>query len=71
MDRAILTRTSSGYEYLKTAPSTETAIKMPITRPDNFKPQRNTPTFFLIFLLLMSTLGPLQFGYHLVSFHYT
>jgi len=70
MDRAILTRTSSGYKSLKRAPSSESTVKMPITRPNGnaIKRRRKLPTFFLMYLLFMSTLGPLQFGYHLVSF---
>lgn len=40
---------------------------MPITAPEPVKAKSPQPTFFLFFLLFVSTLGPLQFGYHLVS----
>lgn len=67
MDRAMLTRTSSGYKSLKRTPSSESGVKMPITAPEPVKAKSPQPTFFLFFLLFVSTLGPLQFGYHLVS----
>lgn len=71
MDRAILTRTSSGYSSLKRATSSETVVKMPSTTLHRVKTSNKSPPLFLIYLLFISTLGPLQFGYHLVSLHVT
>jgi len=64
MDRAMLNRTSSGYKSLKQQKSIEDVALEPsddLMAP----PPRVTP--FLIYLVFIITLGPLLFGYHLVS----
>lgn len=66
MGRATLTRTSSGYSSL-TQTFTPEAAKMSPESPDLLTPSNKRITPFLIYLLFFATLGPLQFGYHLVS----
>jgi hypothetical protein len=63
MDRASLNRTSSGYSSLKQASSRDYAASLSDSPMASSK--RITP--FLLYLVFIVTLGPLQFGYHLVS----
>ncbi|KIX07054.1 uncharacterized protein Z518_05031 [Rhinocladiella mackenziei CBS 650.93] len=59
MDRATPNRISSGYGSLKQASSSDLAVKP----AECLTPKRVTP--FLTYLVVVVTLGPLQFGYHL------
>ncbi|KAJ9503504.1 Bifunctional purine biosynthesis protein PurH [Exophiala xenobiotica] len=61
MDRASLNRTSSGYSSLKQASSRDYAASLSDSPMASSK--RITP--FLLYLVFIVTLGPLQFGYHL------
>ena len=66
MAQATLTRVDSGYRSLNQT-STPEEDKMPVEAPDYPGPSNERVTPFLIYLLFFATLGPLQFGYHLVS----
>ncbi len=63
MDRALLNRTSSGYRSLKQASSSDYAASL----SDSVMASSKRITPFLFYLVFIVTLGPLQFGYHLVS----
>lgn len=65
MERIVLNRASSGYRSLKQAESGELP---PVGDKDLMAPsKRITP--FLLYAVYFVTLGPLLFGYHLVSVH--